>query len=205
MSATEKNKTGTQHEKGAVPEAEEQLKYDTHREALAYYEIFKQRFLHVNSWKRYTGKTGIKFHLAGIEGNLIENEEAKEGFLIRIDIPHPGYGSEHDWVRIELISDEYDPLKDAARFSMRVRAISTPDVHNPEITHFSAMDSTNTFTLHRVGVSIKASVSGSDENYQVQPLGFWTRLKNRLMGIFNSSGSSHSFWKIFLKGLLDKK
>src|SRR5687767_10440010 len=122
MPVTEKSKTIPAQEKASNLGVEEHLKYETHREALSYYEIFKQRFLHVNSWRRYTGQTGIKFELAGIDGNLVENEDSKEGYLIRIGIPGSGpkVGMVYDWVRIEHITDEYDSMKDESIFSMRV-------------------------------------------------------------------------------------
>jgi hypothetical protein len=202
----DKNFVVPRQEKGTASGAEEQLKYDTHREALSYYEIFKQRFLHVNSWRKFTGKTGIRFELAGVDGELVENEDAQEGLLIRID-QGPGVksGNRFDWVRIELITDEYDPMKDESAFSMRVRSIPEPGFIVSESSRLPNAEFTNTFTLKRIGTEIIASVHGNNDTYVVEPTGFFSKLRNIILGVFSSSSSSNSNWKIFLKGLLGKK
>jgi len=202
MANTDKSKVIPKQKKGTKSGAEETVVFENHRDAVLYYEIFKQRFLNINRWINYSKTTS--FQLTDLAGTSINEDEAKAGYLVKIKLPVAGTstGKGYDWVKIEHITDEYDPMKDEALLGIRVRPTAAPGSDRSSTAHFYTEDTTSTFTLKRKGLEITAQESGRNDVYNLQPRNIWDKVRNFIVGIFSSAGGSHIMWKIFLKNIL---
>jgi hypothetical protein len=145
------------HESGFSLEAEKPVTLSTDEEAKSFFQIAKQRLLHVNKWKNIAGILSAEFQLTDSSGAAVEGE-VKEGFYFQIDIPGPGPagGEGYDWVQVEKISEQTGTDKES--IVIRVRPASNPIENKNHVDHFYSEESTSNFTIVRDGKTITATI-----------------------------------------------
>jgi hypothetical protein len=167
------------------------------------FEKASRRLLDVNNWGNYTSKLCAGFALTDSRGDLVE-DEAKEGYRIRINIPGPGTkaGKGYDWVRIEKI--ELSNGKDSGEeyIAMKVRPASNPKKIAGRTAHFFKSHATSTFMVKREGLQISCNVAGRNEKPNTNQKTFLDSLRNILVAILSFFGFSKLQWKCLTKGIL---
>ena len=170
--------------------------------AQGFYQLAKNRLLHVSDWDKLCGLVTATFTLMDNNGNTLDRH-AMKGDFIRIDIPGPGTTAGHgfDWVRIEAIeSTNTPPYKEEV--AMRVRPAKYPKGNNVTTAHFFSNDATSTFSVIRKGNLIKASVNGRNELVNIKQSNIWDKIRNMFTAIGAMLGLSKSQWKKLVKGIL---
>lgn len=167
------------------------------------FEKASRRLLDVNTWGNFTSKLCAGFALTDSKGNLVE-DEAKEGYRIRINIPGPGSktGKGYDWASIEKIELSGNRSIDEEYVAMKVRPSSNPKRILGRTAHFFKSHATSTFRVKRSGLQISCSVKGKNEKPNINQKTFLGSLRNFLVAILSIFGFSKLQWKCLTKGIL---
>lgn len=179
---------------GRSIDVEESVALNSQEEATAFFEIVAARLLDVNKWSEIAGTISADFKL--VDSSRIEMEgAAKEGNLIRIDIPGPGpkAGDGYDWVEIEKI-DVVDSGTDRS-LSMRVR---------PTIAHFYSPESTSTFTVTLQNNTVTAGIYDRNTKPNTSADNLQDKIRDSAVGAAAVTAFSKLQWKNLAVGLLKR-
>ena len=190
---------------GAQTNAIEKVVAGSSGEARQLFEEAKRRLRDINNWHKLCGIASAVFRLTSTEGNEIDSE-AKEGMLVKIDIPGPGSvsGEGYDWVRIEAIEDKSNGNGEHESFMLRVRPTANPAGKEKGTAHFYTSDATSTYIIERNGTTVTAAEHGRNEKPNAKADSPIDKLRNALVGLGGISGISKMQWKSLVKGLLGK-
>jgi len=173
------------------------------RHAEFLFEKACRRLLDVNNWGKFAGKLSATFSLADNEGNLTD-DEAKEGYRIRINIPGPGSkaGNGYDWVKIERIELSFTKDIEEGYLAMKVRPSGNPQKISGRTAHFFKAYATSTFMVKRTSLQITCSVTGRNEKPNTDQRTFLDKLRNLFTALLAFTGFAKLQWKLLTKGIL---
>ncbi len=182
----------------------------THAEAIALYNLARERLLHINGWYSYTGESVLsgKFQHTDENGRSVERAP-KEGDFIRIELPGvgPESGDGFDWVQIERIAEsQKDNSGEDSQFcAIRVRPAPNPATPSEETAHFFTELATSTFQVSRAGKVVIAEEIGRNEmpNNEDNDKTKDT-IRNTIYAETASRGASWPQWKVLMSGFLTK-
>jgi hypothetical protein len=162
-----------------------------------------KRLLDVNNWGKFAGKLSATFSLTDSEGNLTD-DEAKEGYHIRINIPGPGSntGNGYDWVRIEQIEASFTKDMEEGYLAIKVRPSGNPQKISGRTAHFFKAYATSTFMVKRNGLQITCSVTGRNEKSNTDQRTFSDKLRNFFTALLAFLGLAKLQWRLLTKGIL---
>lgn len=180
----------------------EERRFDSEEEAIAFFQIAKDRLLSVNRWAEIAGTALSAFRLTNAFGNVV-NRWAQVGDYLQIDIPGPGtsLGDGYDWVRIEEVAFESEDGMDMV--SMTARPANNPLSGSNETAHFLTEQATSTFQVKRIGKHIYAEEHGRNEQANTYTKSGVDNLRNLFVGWAAMVGFSYPQWKALVKGLID--
>lgn len=199
----EKNYTGAVpgQNRGDSVTAEGSRSFEDVIAAKAFFFQTEARLLDVNQWHAQAGEALARFTLTDEAGNPLDGI-AKQGLLVKIDIPGPGSeaGGGFDWVRIEEIKRTDSP--DVQSTALRVRPVAAPGSGNEEPTHFYDEESTSTFTLTREHAVITAAVYDRNINPNTEADSLIDKVRNAITGLVGEKVFSKIQWQALVDGLL---
>jgi hypothetical protein len=186
---------------GKEIEAEASIELNNESEAKTFYEIVKQRLLHVNNWHKLTGISSAKFKLINKEGEEV-SRNAEKGDYLKIDIPGPGSkeGDGYDWVRIEELQDVI--AEDHESVGFRVRPAKNPFGSNDQTAHFYSEESTSNFIVKREKCRITAWIVDRNIKPNDQAESVIDKIRDTSVGIGAKSIFSKIQWQNLADGLI---
>ena len=169
--------------------------------AKAFFLQAEAKLLDVNLWRDQAGEALADFMLTDSAGNPVAGP-AKQGLLIKIDIPGPGSesGGGYDWVKIEEIK-----RSDAAGVestALRVRPVAAPGSEADEPTHFYDEKSTSTFTITREQTTVTAAIYDRNINPNTEADSLLDKVRNAITGLVGEKVFSKIQWQSLVDGLL---
>lgn len=199
----EKNYTGAvpDNYRGESITAQSVRKFGDTSAAKTFFEESALRLIDVNHWHELAAKPLGRFLISDVVGNPL-NQTAREGLLIKIDIPGPASssGKGYDWVRIEevskLASDEVDSI------AIRVRPVVAPGSSDKVPAHFYDEKSTSTFTLTRENTVITAAIYDRNIDSNTAIKSQVDKLRNAIVGFAGKHLFSKIQWQLLVDGLL---
>lgn len=199
----DKNYTGAvpgQHRGDSVT-AEGNRIFDDATAAKAFFFQAEARLLDVNEWHHLAGEALARFMLTDHAGNPVDGT-AKQGLLIRIDIPGPGSesGGGYDWVVIEEI--QRTDSTEVQSTALRVRPVAAPGSESEEPTHFYDEESTSTFTLTREQITVTAAIYDRNINPNTEADSLIDKVRNAITGLVGEKVFSKIQWQSLVDGLL---
>ncbi|ASK32503.1 hypothetical protein CEY12_21515 [Chryseobacterium sp. T16E-39] len=189
-------------EKGGSHDTESHRQFDDSASASKNFEILKQRFFSINSWKKYTGENSADFRLYDSAGKAVKRSP-EIGDFIRIDIPGPGEieAKGYDWVEVVNWSHQLSELSEY--FIMTCRPSKIPgNKNNDHIAHFYSEQSTSTFIISKENNELTAGIYGRNEvpNSDAELM---DKIRNVFIAVGGMIGISKIQWKALADGLLD--
>ena len=129
----------------------------TENEAITFYDIVKERLLHVNNWHRVAGILSAKFQLVNATGAPVDRN-VQQGDHFRIDIPGPGSpeGDGYDWVWVEEVKEVSEA--NIQSIGIRVRPAPNPLGGKHETAHFYSHEATSNFIVTRENSTVIARI-----------------------------------------------
>jgi hypothetical protein len=208
-SMEEKNYTGAVPEnlEGSRIDATSVKELSSVEEAVAFFGVVRERLLDINHWHERTTNLLAKFQLCDVYGDPVEGP-AREGLLVRIDIPGPGteVADGFDWVRIEEVK-EYQS-EEVQSIAIRVRpteapqkAAGSPTAGSPT-AHFYSKDSTSTFTVTREHTKVTAAVYDRNIEANKESATLLDKVRNAVTGFAGRTVFSKIQWQVLADGLL---
>jgi hypothetical protein len=201
----EKNYTGVvpHQEKGVPIDTSATVELESMEAAKSFFETVKNRLLHVNNWHKIAGDLSAIFQLTDELGNEVE-EEAKEGYYFKIDIPGPGptAGKGYDWVKIEAIENILTP--DVESVGIRVRPAPNPLNRKADIAHFYAEEATSNFTVTREGKKVTAAIYDRNTQPNNETASITDKIRDTIVGTASILLFSKLQWKSLTEGLLKR-
>lgn len=193
-----------EHNSGEQTNTDSSLNFTNENEAINFYEIVKQRLLHVNNWQQLAGMATANFILTDKEGNDVERE-AREGDYLKINIPGPGSktGNGYDWVKIEAIEKNAAPHQQTT--GMRVRPAANPLTSQQDVAHFFSDESTSSFIVKREKNKVTAAIYGRNEKPNTDVEKLIDKARNTVIATAAFGGLSKIQWKSLAEGLLKKE
>lgn len=184
---------------GAFQDTESHKKFDSPEAAFTNFDILKTRFLSVNEWQNYCGKSTAEFKLFDENGQHV-NRKPQEGDYIRIDIPGPGdfEAKGFDWVEIT----EMDNNTSEKSCRITCKPSKDPTGQSSKIAHFYSAKTSSTFIISIMGHSLKVGVYLRNELPNSQT-GFLNRVRNFLISLGGNTRFTKIQWKSFTNGMLD--
>ncbi|GGN03695.1 hypothetical protein GCM10010967_43140 [Dyadobacter beijingensis] len=194
---------------GAVPEnyrgdsitAECFREFENTDAARACFRESAMKLMDVDHWHEWATEMLGRFVISDVFGNPVGGT-AREGLLIRINIPGPGSssGKGYDWVRIEEIARMASGTVES--LAMRVRPVSAPGSDEKEPAHFYDSQSTSTFTLTRENAVVTAAIYDRNIVSNTTPESLIDKLRNAIAGFFGKKAFSKIQWQVLVEGLL---
>lgn len=210
MNALEKEKDKKrqpvpQQEKGTKLDTEHVVKAATAEEAQRIFSCAVHRLLSINEWDKLCGPLSSTFGLTDREGVEVKRL-AQPGDYFKIDIPAPGSasGEGYDWVRVEALIDQRNPLAPSERVTLRVRPSVNPHHAEADTAHFFKDDATSSFMIEREDTRVIASVHGRNEEPNTDTHRVVDKVRNALVALGAIVGFSRPQWKSLVKGLLER-
>lgn len=199
----DKNYTGAvpgQHRGDSVT-AESSRTFDDVTAAKAFFFQAEAKLLDINQWHDQASEALARFILTDPAGNPATGP-AKQGLLIKIDIPGPGSesGGGYDWVKIEEIKRA--DAADVQSTALRVRPIAAPGSEADEPTHFYDEKSTSTFTLTREQTTVTAAIYDRNINPNTEADSLLDKVRNAITGLVGEKVFSKIQWQSLADGLL---
>jgi len=199
----DKNYTGAvpgQHRGDAVT-ADGSRTFDDLTAAKAFFFQAEAKLLDVNEWHSQGGEALARFMLTDRDGSTVEGT-ARQGLLIKIDIPGPGSesGGGYDWVEIEEI--KRTDSGEVQSTALRVRPIAAPGSANEEPAHFYDDESTSTFTVTREGPTVTVAVYDRNINPNTEADSLIDKVRNAITGLVGEKVFSKIQWQSLVNGLL---
>lgn len=194
---------------GAVPENQQGKRIDASSvkefpsvdEAAALFSLASDRLLNINQWQDLTTEMLAQFSLYDVYGNPV-NGVAREGLLVRIDIPGPGTGAAGglDWVSIEEVK-KYDS-ENVNSLAIRVRPADAPGGEHVT-AHFYSKDSTSTFTVTRENTAVTVAIYDRDLKTNKEAANVADKVRNAVASLAGQAVFSKIQWKALAEGLID--
>jgi hypothetical protein len=172
---------------------------DDAADAKAFFSRTENRLLDVNRWHELAGEALARFTLTDNAGEPVQGR-AREGLLLKIDIPGPGSRKGFDWVVIEELKNTESA--DVESTAMRVRPVPAPDSANDEPTHFYDDKSTSTFTVTREGNAVTVAVYDRNIAPNTASDSLIDKLRNAITGLVGEKAFSKIQWQALVDGLL---
>lgn len=199
----EKNHTGVvpgQH-RGESVTAGRSRKLENEAIAKAFFSQAEARLLSVNQWHEQAGEALAGFTLTDIAGNPFDGI-ARQGLLIKIDIPGPGSksGGGYDWVKIEEVKRTDTP--EVQSIALRVRPVAAPGSGNEEPTHFYDDKSTSTFTLTREKDTVTMAIYDRNISPNTEADSLIDKVRNAIAGFVGEKVFSKIQWQSLVDGIL---
>jgi len=181
--------------------AESTVELFNENEASAFYEIVKQRLLHVNNWHQLAGLISAKFKLIDGAGNEVDRS-VQLGDLFKIDIPGPGSseGDGYDWVAIEELKEH--STEGIQSIGFRVRPTNNPYGKKNETAHFYSDESTSTFIVIREGNIITATIIDRNIKPNTHAGSITDKVRDTAVGIGAMGIFSKIQWQSLAEGLV---
>ncbi|HSB93354.1 MAG TPA: hypothetical protein VLC28_09565 [Flavitalea sp.] len=172
-------------------------------QAIAKFDLVKQRLLDINHWQDYAGTATASFELTDERGKPT-NDKVREGFYFKIDIPGPGSkaGRGYDWVRVEYVAEEGHESSDSQSMMIRVRPSDNPTTNEDDTAHFYSSEATSNFIVKREGNKITAAVHGRNEKPNTETERVLDKTRNAAVGATAAAGISTIQWNLLVKGLI---
>lgn len=161
-----------------------------------------QRLLDVNNWQHYSGKMSCNFYLTDSMGASL-NQLAREGDIIRIDIPgirtktHKGY----EWVIVEKVG-YYENVNNEMIFLLKVKPAKNPAKHWGRTAFHFRSHANSTFIITRAKLEITCSVVGKNEKSEPSRKGFLEKIQTAFKTIVSWIFLSKLQWKLLTRGIL---
>ena len=195
-----KNQIPPQKEGGSL-DTIAKVKFNSIESAKEFYEIAKNRLLHISGWAEICEVPLSTFILCDQLGNQIFRP-AVEGDLLKIDIPGPGLssGGGYDWVRIEKINEEI--TGDISVFTLQARPTANPVNEDSSIAHFFSEQATSTFQVKQIGNTVSAEEHGRNEVPNTDTSKFSDQVRNTFIGWTAKIGLSFPQWKSLVDGII---
>lgn len=189
----------TQRE-GKQMDASASMTFSSAAEALRGYDAVKERVLKVYDWYQIGKLPLATFLLIDEAGNEV-TRKAREGDLVRIDVPGPGSqtGGGYDWVSVEQIAEEDEGHR--ATFSITLRPTSNPTNTDTDIAHFFKELATSTLLVSLTGTVVTISYHGRNEVINTDTDKLLDKVRNFLIGTGAKIGFSFPQWKSLVEGL----
>lgn len=192
-------------EKGEKSDTAHSIKLKTEEQAKSFFSVVKNRLLNVTDWDKLSGTGAANFALTDVKGNLVKRP-VKKGDHIRINIPGPGSkaGRGFDWVKIEIVENLHEPLKDYEALYIQVRPAKNPRENSDEVAHFFKDDATSTFIVSREANTVNAEVHGRNEIPNLKETNKLDKIRNAVTAIGAMLGLSKTQWTFLVKGLVSE-
>lgn len=195
---------------GIVPEqhtgveiiADSAVTFSTTDEAKHFYDVAKQRLLHVNNWHEVAGALSASFQAFDREVKEIDGP-VQEGYYMRVDIPGPGSpaGDGYDWVQIETVKEVSEAEVQSVGF--RVRPTNHPQHPGDQIAHFYDEDSTSNFIVTREGKTVTASVIDRNTKRNDDTETLADTIRDTSVAIFAIGMFSKAQWQSLAEGIVE--
>jgi hypothetical protein len=197
----EENDIIPENESGLQTNTESSKDFDDARQAKEFYQIAKNRLLHVNEWQGLAGPATAAFQLTDERGKDLERV-VQENDHFKIDIPGPGpiTGEGYDWVKVEAI-ESYEG--EAEEFTaITVRPATNPLNNKKDIAHFFNGEATSSFVVKREKNKVTAGVYGRNEKPNTNAEAATDKVRNTAVAAGAMSGFSKIQWKSLVNGFL---
>lgn len=196
-----KNQIPKQQE-GGQADTTAKTEFTSPEEAKAFYQIAKSRLLNVSCWAEICKVPLSTFTLTDSDGHEVIREVEKGDYL-KINIPGPGThtGDGFDWVRIEKLEEEINPLSSA--ITIQARPAANPTQQDPDIAHFFNQQATSTFQVKQSGNTVYAEEHGRNEVPNTDTPAITDKIRNTLVGWSARIGLSYPQWKSLVKGIVE--
>ncbi|MEI6948724.1 hypothetical protein V9K67_16140 [Paraflavisolibacter sp. H34] len=193
-----------QNESGIQTDTEASRECATVEEAKQFYELVKERLLHVHRWHDLAGALTAEFQLTDSQGRE-EKRATREGDYWKIDIPGPGSltGEGFDWVRVERMEEHEDPY--TQRLLIRVRPAPNPQNEDADVAHFLSDEATSSFVVKREATKVTATVHGRNEKPNVDTEAVVDKARNAAVATGAMTAFSKLQWKSLVNGLIEKE
>jgi hypothetical protein len=180
----------------------EHIEFSSSEEAIAFYQVARERLLNVNQWAKISAIRLSTFELTDSSGHNL-SRIVQEGDFIKIDIPGPGThaGDGYDWVKVESLKEESEETSEIT--SITVRPAAQPKGTSEETAHFFENSATSTFIVRRSGNTVFAEEHGRNEVPNTQTDHLIDNVRNTLIGWSARLGLSYPQWKSLVKGLIN--
>lgn len=193
-----------EHKTGKKVDCFETVEFKDTTEAVAFYDVARERLLNINGWGDIATIPSSQFCLVDQENDTLERP-AKVGDYVRIDIPGPGLPSSKgfDWVRVESIDEEV--LPDYRRTALSLRPAQDPTNPHSDIAHFFKALATSTLLVEQKHNSVSVQYAGRNELVNTENTTMTDNIRNFLVGIATKMGASFPQWRALVKGIISKK
>jgi hypothetical protein len=188
-------------QEGAYSDTVSSQVFNSHVEALHFYEIVKQRLVNINNWHSYAGAMTADFKLCNASGEPVERPVEK-GDHFRIDIPGPGSksGDGYDWVKVVAIRETNTASRD--EILIKVQPVTSPCNDEPAVAHFFTGTASSTFMVTREGDKVTAEVHGRNEMPNANSEHLADKVRNVVIGAVGMGFFSKFQWKKLVDGLV---
>ncbi|MES2773970.1 MAG: hypothetical protein V4722_07285 [Bacteroidota bacterium] len=189
---------------GKEIEAEAAVELRNESEAKLFYEVARDRLLHVNKWHEVAGIISAVFQLVGADGKEV-TRSPQEGDFFKIDIPGPGSsaGDGYDWVCVEALKEVSNDHMQC--IGLRVRPSQNPCDNDGEIAHFYSKEATSSFYVAREYHKVSAVII--DRN--IKPNDYTDTLMDKIrdtaVGLSAIGMFSKIQWQKLAAGLVEKE
>lgn len=193
------------NEEGLKTDTESSITFENEAEAEKHFQIVKSRLLNVSGWKEFSKAGSSGFQLVDNAGNEV-SRTAQEGDYFSINIPAPSTdsGEGYDWVYIEKIEEQNEPLQQMETTAIKVRPSGNPHNNSHDVSHFFEGKASSTFLVKREGCTITASVHGRNEAPNTESEDFSDKIRNAVVAFGAMLGFSKAQWKSLVEGLIEK-
>lgn len=189
---------------GEAIEAEASVTLKDKNEAMAFYEIAKNRLLDVNAWHKIAGKISATFTILDESGTQVDRNVQK-GDYFKIDIPGPGSkeGQGYDWVQVEEVKEV--AKDDLQSIGIRVRPCSNPFSEKNETAHFYAEESTSNFIVTREFAEVSASIIDRNIKINKEAEKMTDKIRDAVVGAGAIGLFSQLQWQQLADGIIAKE
>ena len=190
---------------GVAKEVHHHITATSPEDAAVIFDRARARLLQVNEWAHTADGPSAKFLLCDDGGNAI-SRAARQGDLVRIDLPAPGRKSDtgFDWVRLDPVAEGLD---DDGEPWIVLTTRPTADPAAPpaaeDTAHFFSEASTGTFVIRRRGTRVEGSHYGRNELPNTGG-SLLDKARAVMVTIGAYLGLSDVQWNNLVKGLLDQ-
>lgn len=197
---------------GIVPAQSTGKEIETHssidlkdeHEAKLFYEVVKDRLLHVNNWHVLAGIVSGSFQLMSGRNEKLDRE-VEIGDYLRIDIPGPGSteGDGYDWACVEEKKEVAEGNMQSIGF--RVRPSKNPVGEKDEIAHFYTNDATSTFIVTREDNTVTALIIDRNIKPNNKADSVIDKIRHVAVGLGAIGAFSKVQWKNLAEGMVKKE
>jgi hypothetical protein len=186
---------------GVQKDSRETVGFESVEAARAFFQIARERLLHVSHWHELCDGPSATFQLRDATGTPVDRP-SQVGDYFQIDVPGPGTrsGEGTDWVRIEALEDCRDDAYEVT--SLRVRPAPSPLNDQPDVAHFFSDSATSTFVVQRTGLTVSAEVHGRNEVPNADAENVIDKVRNVATAVGAFLGLADMQWGTLVKALV---